>query len=83
MREIGLVNHVVPGNRLIIEAKKVADKIAEKGLIVVSSALKMVMQDSINDFDKESKVEDRIFEKIYETGDWRERISAFLQKRQT
>ena len=26
------------------------------------------MQDSINDFDKESDVEDRIFEKIYETG---------------
>lgn len=83
MREIGLVNHVVPGNRLISEAKKIAGKIAEKGLIAVSSALKIIMQDSIKDFDKQSGVEGRIFEKIYETGDWRERISAFLEKKQT
>ena len=82
MREIGLINHVVQGNILITEAKKIAARIAEKGLIAVSSALKMVMQDSINDFDKESEVEDSIFEKIYETGDWRERISAFLEKKQ-
>ncbi len=83
MQEIGLVNHVVSGDRLITEAKKIASKITEKGLIVVSSALKMIMQDNIKDFDKESGTEDRIFEKIYETGDWREKISAFLEKRQT
>ncbi len=83
MQEIGLVNHVVSGDRLITEAKKIAGKITEKGLIVVSSALKMIMQDNIKDFDKESGTEDRIFEKIYETGDWREKISAFLEKRQT
>jgi len=82
MQEIGLVNHVVPGNRLISEAIKIACKITEKGLNVVSSALKIIMQDSLKDFDKESGVEDRIFEKIYETGDWRERISAFLEKKQ-
>jgi len=39
------------------------------------------MQDSIKDFDKGSGVEDRIFEKTYETGDWRERISTFFEKR--
>ena len=83
MQEIGLVNHVVSGNRLISEAIKIACKITEKGLNVVSSALKIIMQDSLKDFDKESGVEDRIFEKIYETGDWRERISAFLEKKQT
>ncbi len=43
----------------------------------------MIMQDSIKDFDKESEVEDRIFEKTYETGDWGERISAFLEKWKT
>ncbi len=63
--------------------KEIADKLAEKGLIVVSSAFKMIIQDSIKDFDKEQGVEDRIFEKTYETGDWGERISAFLEKRQT
>lgn len=82
MKEIGLVNHVVPGNRLITEAKKVANKIAEKGFIAVSSALRMTMQECIKDFDKELKVEAGIFDKIYETEDWRERVSAFLEKRQ-
>ncbi len=52
-------------------------------MIVVSSAFKMIMQDSIKDFDKESGVEGRIFEKTYETGDWGEIISAFIEKRHT
>lgn len=82
MKEIGLVNHVVPGNRLITEAKKVANKIAEKGFIAVSSALRMTMQECIKDFDKELRVEAAIFDKIYETEDWRDRVSAFLEKRQ-
>ncbi len=81
MKEIGLVNHVVPGNRLIKEAKKIAIKIAEKGSVTVSSALKMIMHECIKDFDKGLKVEAGIFDKIYETEDWRERVSAFLEKR--
>lgn len=82
MKGIGLVNHVVLGNRLITEAKKVANKIAEKGFIAVSSALRMTMQECIKDFDKELRVEAAIFDKIYETEDWRDRVSAFLEKRQ-
>jgi enoyl-CoA hydratase len=82
IKEIGLVNHVVPGNRLITEAKKIANKIAEKGFLAVSSALRMTMQECIKDFDKESKVEAGIFDKIYETEDWRERVSTFLEKRE-
>ena len=82
MKGIGLVNHVVPGNRLITEAKKVANKIAEKGFIAVSSALRMTMQECIKDFDKELEVEAGIFDEIYEAEDWRERVSAFLEKRQ-
>jgi enoyl-CoA hydratase/carnithine racemase len=39
------------------------------------------MQECIKDFEKELKVESSIFDKIYETEDWRERISAFLEKR--
>ena len=38
------------------------------------------MQDSIKDFDKEPGVEDRIFEKTYETGDWEEEYLYFLKK---
>ncbi len=43
----------------------------------------MIMQDSIKDFDKESEVEEKKKKKTYETGDWGERISAFLEKWKT
>jgi len=82
MKGIGLVNHVVPGNRLITEAKKAANKIAGKGFTAVSAALRMTMQECIKDFDKELEVEAGIFDEIYEAEDWRERVSAFLKKRQ-
>ncbi|ODS34777.1 MAG: hypothetical protein SCARUB_00037 [Candidatus Scalindua rubra] len=37
----------------------------------------MIMHECIKDFDKGLKVEAGIFDKIYETEDWRERVSAF------
>ena len=40
------------------------------------------MQECIKDFDKELEVEAGIFDEIYEAEDWRERVSAFLEKRQ-
>ncbi len=81
MVEAGLINHVVPGSNLITEARKIAGKITEKGLIAVSSALRMTMQECIKDFDKGSRIEAGIFDKIYETEDWKKRVSAFLDKR--
>ena len=81
IKEFGLVNHVVSGNKLIPETKAIARTIADKGFIAVSSALRMTMQDCIKDFEKELEAESSIFDKIYETEDWRERISAFLEKR--
>lgn len=81
IKEFGLVNHVVSGNKLIPKTKAIARTIADKGFIAVSSALRMTMQDCIKDFEKELKAESSIFDKIYETEDWKERISAFLEKR--
>ncbi|MEE9259574.1 MAG: enoyl-CoA hydratase-related protein, partial [Candidatus Scalindua sediminis] len=92
MKEIGLINHLVPADELIKEAKGLAMKIAEKGFIAVSSALKAIMFASSNlpeardgdvrNFDKDLELETSLFEKIFETEDWREGVSAFLEKRQ-
>lgn len=92
MKEIGLINHLVPADELIKEAKELAMKIAEKGFIAVSSALKAIMFASSNlpeardgyvrNFDKDLELETSLFDKIFETEDWREGVSAFLEKRQ-
>ncbi|MBS1259297.1 MAG: putative enoyl-CoA hydratase [Candidatus Scalindua arabica] len=83
IKEFGLVNHVVSGNKLIPETKAIAEAIAEKGFIAASSALRMTMHDCIKGFEKEPKAESTVFDKIYETEDWRERVSEFLEKRKT
>ncbi len=82
IRELGLVNHVVPEARLISETKKIARKIAEKGLIAVSSALKAITNEYAGSFDRGLELETSLFDKIFETEDWREGVSAFLEKRQ-
>ncbi len=82
IRELGLVNHVVPEARLISETKEIARKIAEKGLIAVSSALKAITNEYAGSFDRGLELETSLFDKIFETEDWREGVSAFLEKRQ-
>jgi enoyl-CoA hydratase len=67
-------------------------KIAEKECIAVSSALKAIMFASSNllearnkyvrNLDKGLELEVSLFCKIFETEDWREGVSAFLEKRQ-
>lgn len=83
IKEFGLVNHVVSGNKLIPETKAIAEAIAKKGFIAASSAVRMTMHDCIKGFEKEPKAESTVFDKIYETEDWRERVSEFLEKRKT
>ncbi len=82
IRQLGLVNHVVPEARLISETKEIARKIAEKGLIGVSSALKAITNEYAGSFDRGLELETSLFDKIFETEDWREGVSAFLEKRQ-
>ncbi len=82
MMEIGLLNNIVPKEKLMKEAKEIARKIAEKGFIAVSSALRAIMDESARNFDKGLSLETSFFKKIFETEDWREGISAFLEKRE-
>ena len=70
---IGLVNKVVPSDKLMSETKALADKITVKGRIAVSSCLKAA-------YGRED--EDKLFGKVCETLDKNEGIQAFLEKRQ-
>jgi len=70
---IGLVNKVVPSDKLMSETKALADKITVKGRIAVSSCLKAA-------YGRED--EDKLFGKVCETLDKNEGIEAFLEKRQ-
>ena len=70
---IGLVNKVVPSDKLMSEANALADKIKIKGRIAVNSCLKAA-------YGRED--EDKLFGKVCETLDKNEGIEAFLEKRQ-
>ena len=69
----GLLNKVVPSDKLMDEARGVAEKIINKGRIAIRSCLK-----AINGAEAEAV----LFGRVCETGDKEEGIKAFLEKRQ-
>ncbi|MBI5047453.1 MAG: enoyl-CoA hydratase/isomerase family protein [Deltaproteobacteria bacterium] len=69
---MGLLNKVVMPEKLMDEARRIADKIIMKGKVAVSSCLKAVC--GIED-------EDKLFGEVCTTEDKDEGIKAFLEKR--
>lgn len=78
---IGLINKVVRGDKLIEEARAVAENIGGKGMMAVKACLEAVnrgIDTSLKDgLDKEA----RLFGLMCETDDKGEGISAFMEKR--
>ncbi|MEK7688752.1 MAG: enoyl-CoA hydratase-related protein [Deltaproteobacteria bacterium] len=70
---IGLLNKIVPRDKLMDEAKELAGRIANKSRLAVSLCLKAIYG---------VEEEDKLFGKVCETEDKDEGIRAFLEKRQ-
>lgn len=78
--KIGLVNHVVPQIELIAKAEELLNKIKLRAPLAVAAAIKSVnsSQDfGVNGFETEIKE----FGKCFNTADFKEGTSAFLEKR--
>jgi len=78
---IGLVNRVVPQGELLEEARKLAGKIAAKGLVAVRLCKEAVGNGLEMDLARACAYEAELFGYSFSTADQKEGMSAFLEKR--
>ncbi|MDH7518014.1 MAG: enoyl-CoA hydratase-related protein [Candidatus Thermoplasmatota archaeon] len=78
---IGLVNIVVPDDKVMEEAEKLASKIAGKSAVQTSFIKSLVNKGMDVDFEKACSMEIYYFSRSFETEDQKEGMSAFLEKR--
>ena len=79
-KEFGLVNHITSQEELITLAEKLASKIMKNSSVAIGAAIKAIndnFKDGINGYETEV-IE---FGKSFETADFKEGTSAFLEKR--
>ena len=78
---IGLVNHVVPPERLMDEAKKIATDIASKPPISIRSAKEAILKAQDTTLEVGLEFERKTFYMLFATEDGKEGMKAFLEKR--
>jgi enoyl-CoA hydratase/carnithine racemase len=79
--EIGLVNRVVPGERLREEAMAMARVIADNAPLSVRAAKRMVFASADHGWEEGLDVADEIYEDVYLSEDGQEGPRAFKEKR--
>jgi enoyl-CoA hydratase len=79
--EIGLVNKVVPGPELIVEAKKIAMTLASKAPLAVRYIIEAVNAGSEMPLAEGQYIEATLFGLVASTDDMKEGTKAFLEKR--
>jgi enoyl-CoA hydratase len=78
--DFGLVNHVVPQEQLLSRAEEILSRILSRSPMAVSSAIRAVnagFTPGVNGFEEEI----REFGQCFGTADFKEGVSAFLEKR--
>lgn len=78
---IGLVNQVVPADQLMNVCMELANKIASKGPTAVKMAKRAINQGIEARLEEGSAYETRDFAECFATGEAKEGMSAFLEKR--
>jgi len=78
---IGLVNHVVPPESLMDEAKKIATDIASKPPISIRSAKEAILKAQDTTLEVGLEFERKTFYMLFATEDGKEGMKAFLEKR--
>jgi enoyl-CoA hydratase len=78
---IGLVEKVVPGDKLIEEANKLADLILSKGPLAVQYAKEVIHRGADLDLTNANAFEMTAFAALCESDDKNEGLAAFLEKR--
>lgn len=80
-REIGLVSAVVESDALLHEAKKLARRVTRNGPLAVRMALESIYRGADMGSDEALDLESALFGLLASSGDMREGMEAFLQKR--
>ena len=78
---IGLVNHVVPPESLMKEARKIATDIASKPPISIRSAKEAILKAQDTTLEVGLEFERKAFYMLFATEDGKEGMKAFLEKR--
>ena len=78
---IGLINRIVPPERLMEEAEAVARRIAENGPLAVRKAKEAVLRTSGVPLEEAFKIENEIGREVFASEDAREGPRAFMEKR--
>lgn len=78
---IGLVNRVVPQEKLMEEVLSLAQKLAQKPSLALRIAKKLINDGENVDLDSALKYESQFFALLFSTEDSKEGIKAFLEKR--
>ncbi|MCJ8210494.1 enoyl-CoA hydratase-related protein [Mucilaginibacter sp. RS28] len=76
--QYGLINYSVPAEELIGKAEEILNKILQRSPKAVTAAIKAVNAATYNDG---YPAEIELFGQCFETGDFREGVAAFLEKR--
>ena len=79
--KLGLVNMVVPPDKLAEEAQKMAKKLAAKAPLAVKAIIEAVDKGLSLPLKEGEKIEAEAFVKVFASEDAREGIKAFLEKR--
>ncbi|MFO0693601.1 MAG: enoyl-CoA hydratase-related protein [Polyangiales bacterium] len=78
---LGLANRVHPADELLVNVQQIANEIAMKGPLAVAAA-KRVMRDGVDlSLAQGNELEVKAFGELFGTGDQREGMTAFLEKR--
>jgi len=78
---IGLVNMVVPDDKIMEETEKIASKIAGKSTVQTAFIKSLVNKGMDVDLNKACSLEISYFSKSFQTEDQKEGMTAFLEKR--
>jgi enoyl-CoA hydratase len=78
---IGLVNKVVPPERLMEEARSLAQKLATRPAVALRMIKSAVSVGSDLSMDAALAYEGRCFESLFSTEDQKEGVKAFIEKR--
>lgn len=78
---LGLLNKVVPGDQLMAEVRKLAEKLAGKGGVALKAAKEAIEEGSDVGLERGLANEGKLFALCFSTEDKNEGVNAFLEKR--
>ena len=78
---IGLINAVVPADRVMVEARRMAERICQMGPLAVQAAKRAMVEGSSMSLEDGLAFEREQFRSLAKTRDVQEGLTAFLEKR--